>query len=344
MSSKKIFITIGLAFSVFLMTIPLVSYKFLKNAAEAEVFNHLVTVRELLKYQIEGYFQDRFGDVDVLAGNPVTGQGFSRLSKAFSDAGLNGPQYTKITALYQPLMEHYITDYGYVNIYFVDRGGDVIFSAIREEFAGTNLLTGRFKQFSIGQVFARGLDGVAFEDYTWHEEIQEFTSYFAAPVYDGQMLLGVLVIEIPFSHLDAIMTKRAGLGETGEMYLVGDDGYMRSNSRFVKEPTILQKAVDTEATRDALNGIVGVNTIKDYRGITVLSAYTALNLKFVNWALLVEIDEKEALAAINTVERRVKILGALIACITFLYIYLVNRRKNQQILSESLEKNPESDS
>src|SRR3989338_368437 len=315
MNSKKVFITIGIAFSVFLMTLPLVSYRFLKTAVEIEAFNHLVTVRELLKYQIEGYFQDRFGDVDVLAGNPVTGQGFSRLSKAFSDAGLNGPQYTKITALYQPLMEHYITDYGYVNIYFVDRGGDVIFSAIREEFAGTNLLTGRFKQFSIGQVFARGLDGVAFEDYTWHEEIQEFTSYFAAPVYDGQMLLGVLVIEIPFSNLDA---------------------YMRSNSRFVKEPTILQKAVDTEATRDALNGIVGVNIIKDYRGITVLSAYTALNLKFVNWALLVEIDEKEALAAINTVERRVKILGALIACITFLYIYLVNRRKNQQILSESL--------
>src|SRR3990167_863122 len=343
MNSKKVFITIGIAFSVFLMTLPLVSYRFLKTAVEAEVFNHLVTVRELLKYQIEGYFQDRFGDVDVLAGNPVIGQGFSRLSKAFSDAGLDGLQYTKITSLYQPLMEHYLTDYGYVNIYFVDRGGDVIFSAIREEFAGTNLLTGRFKQFSIGQVFARGLDGVAFEDYTWHEEIQEFTSYFAAPVYDGQMLLGVLVIEIPFSHLDAIMTKRAGLGETGEMYLVGDDGYMRSNSRFVKEPTILQKAVDTEATRDALNGIVGVNTIKDYRGITVLSAYTALNLKFVNWALLVEIDEKEALVAIHTVERRVKILGALIACITFLYIYLVNRKKDQHIITESLSEGPKPD-
>ena len=61
-------------------------------------------------------------------------------------------------------------------------------------------------------------------------------------------------------------------------------------------------------------------------------------VKFVNWALLVEIDEKEALAAIHTVERRVEILGGLIACITFLYIYLVNRRKNQQILSESLEE------
>ncbi|MEK6766629.1 MAG: hypothetical protein AABY49_10455, partial [Planctomycetota bacterium] len=83
--------------------------------------------------------------------------------------------------------------------------------------------------------------------------------------------------------------------------------------------------------------IVGKKIIKDYRGITVLSAYTALNLKFVNWVLLVEIDEKEAFAAVHTVERRVEILGALIASITFLYIYLVNRRKNQQVLSDSLE-------
>ena len=129
MSTKKVFITIGIALSIFLITLPLISYRLLKEAVEAAVFNHLVTVRELLKGQIEGYFQDRFGDVDVLARNPVTGQGFSRLSKAFHASGLNGPQYMKIAELYQPLMEHYLTDYGYVNIYFVDKDGDVMFSA-----------------------------------------------------------------------------------------------------------------------------------------------------------------------------------------------------------------------
>lgn len=164
MNAKKIILTIGIAFSIFLITLSLVSYKFLKNAIKVEAFNHLVSARELLKSQVEGYFHDRFGDIDVLASNPVTGQGFARLSKAFHASGLDSPQYTKIAELYQPLMEHYLTDYGYVNIYFVDKDGDVMFSAIREEFTGTNLLTGRFKQFSIGQVFARGLDldGVAF--------------------------------------------------------------------------------------------------------------------------------------------------------------------------------------
>jgi len=336
MSVKKIFLTIGIAFSIFLITLPLVSYKFLKTAVKTAAFNHLVTVRGLLKHQIENYFQERFGDINVLSRNPVIGQAFSRLSKAYQASGLEGEQYIKISGLYQPLMEYYLTDYGYVNLYFIDKDGDVMFSAIREEFTGTNLINGRYKQFSIGQVFANGLDGVTFEDYTWQETLGEFTSYFSAPVYDGQMLLGVLVIEIPFSHLDAIMTKREGLGDTGEMYIVGDDSYMRSNSRFSKEPTVLQKEVDTIATRDALDGKVGEKIIKDYRGIPVLSVYTPLDLKFVNWALLVEIDEAEAFEAVNTVERRVTILGSLIGSITFLYIYLVNRRKKIHAVAESL--------
>jgi hypothetical protein len=336
MSAKKIFLTIGIAFSIFLITLPLISYKFLKTAVNDAAFNHLITVRGLLKHQIENYFQERFGDINVLSRNPVIGQAFSRLSKAYQTSGLEGDQYIKISGLYQPLMEYYLTDYGYANLYFIDQNGDVMFSAIREEFTGTNLISGRYKQFSIGQVFANGLDGVTFEDYTWQEALSEFTSYFSAPVYDGQMLLGVLVIEIPFSHLDAIMTNREGLGDTGEMYLVGEDGYMRSNSRFSEEATVLQREVDTIATMEVLDGKVGEKIIKDYRGVPVLSAYTPLDLKFVNWALLVEIDEAEAFAAVNTVERRVTILGSLIGSITFLYIYLVNRRKKIHKVAESL--------
>ena len=62
------------------------------------------------------------------------------------------------------------------------------------------------------------------------------------------------------------------------------------------------------------------------------------DLKFVNWALLVEIDEKEAFAAVNTVEKRVTILGSLIASITFLFIYMVNRRKKIDVVAASLEE------
>ena len=329
MKAKKIFSVFGIAFLVFLIAIPLLSYKAFKSAIKAEAFNHLITARELLNNQIENYFHERFGDVNVLASNPITAQALTRLSKAFSTSGFESSKYLETASIYQPLMEHYVTDYDYVNIFFVDRRGDVVYSVKKDEYTGTNLITGKYKHFSMAQVFTRGMEEVTFEDYTWHEDQNGFTSYFATPIYGNQVVLGVLIIEIPFSHLDAMLTRRAGLGQTGEMYLVGDDGFMRSNSRFSHEPTILQIEVDTEATSDAFNGNIGTKIIEDYRGVPVLSAYTPLNLKFVNWVLLAEIDEKEAFSVIHLVQIRLIIAATLISGIAIAYLYVAKRREEK---------------
>jgi methyl-accepting chemotaxis protein len=169
------------------------------------------------------------------------------------------------------------------------------------------------------------LEDVSFEDYSWNDKVNDFTAYFAAPVFEAESLLGVVVIELPFSHLDTILTHKAGLGKTGEMYLVGEDGLMRSNSRFSVTPTILQKEVDTEATRDAFEGYVGAKIINGFRDLPVLSAYTPLNLNFINWALLVEMDEAEAFVAIQKAESLLKVIASVIGTITIGYIYFTRR-------------------
>jgi hypothetical protein len=329
MTAKKVFSVFGIAFLIFLIAIPLLSYKAFKSVIKEEVFNHLITARELLNNQVKNYFNERFSDVDVLARNPITAQGLSRLSMAFRTSGFGTSEYLEVVGLYQTLMEHYVSNYGYVNIFLVDIDGDVVYSVKEDEYTGTNLLTGKYKRFSMAQVFKRGLEEVTFEDYTWHDDKNGFTSYFAAPIRGNQVVLGVLIIEIPFAHLDAMLTRRAGLGETGEIYLVGEDGFMRSNSRFSEEPTILQKEVDTEATREAFDGNTGTKIVDDYRGVPVLSAYTPLNLKFVDWVLLAEIDEAEAFNAIHFVEIRLKIVAAIIGVITIAYLYLAKRREDR---------------
>lgn len=338
MTAKKVFSVFGIAVLIFLIAIPLLSYKAFKSAIKEKSFNHLITARELLHSQIENYFSERFGDVDVLAKNPITAQGLSRLSMSFRTSGFGSTEYLESVDIYQSLMEHYVTDYGYVNLFFIDRDGEVVYSVKEDEYAGTNLLTGKYKYFSMAQIFKRGLDEVTFEDYTWHDDQNGFTAYFAAPIRGNKVVLGVLVIEIPFSHLDAMLTRRAGLGQTGEIYLVGEDGFMRSNSRFSEEPTILQKEVDTEATRDAFDGNTGTKIVNDYRGVSVLSAYTPLHLKFVDWVLLAEIDEKEAFHVINAVEIRLIVIASSISAIAIAYIYLVKRREDRHEASEHVEE------
>lgn len=322
---RKTFFVFFIAFLIFLLIVPVVSYKTFKSALQDEIFKHLITTRELLLNQIESYFHERFGDIDVLARNPIIAQSFSQLVASAKTSGVGSSQYSTIARLYQPLMEYYVSDYGYVNIFFVGKDGDVIYSVSESEYKGHNLKTSDYSIYSIAQAFNSGLEEVTFEDYTWNDKREEFTSFFAAPIYDNEELIGVVIIEIPFSRMDSILTNRAGLGETGEMYLVGDDGFMRSNSRFSEEPTLLKKEVDTESTRDAFNGHIGIKIIKDYRDVSVLSAYTPLNLKSVNWVLIVEIDKKEAFSTIRFVEIWLSVIATLLGIISCAYIYLSNK-------------------
>lgn len=323
---KKTLFAFAAAFLFFLLSIPFISYKPLKRGIENEVFNHLITTRELINNRIESFFHERFGDIDVLARNPIIAQSLAQLSKTAFSAGIESAQYSAVANLYQPLMGHYCSDYGYVNIFLVDKAGNVIFSVKEDQYTGHNLLSSEYSNFSIAHVFDFGLKEITFDDFTLREGSNEFTCYFGSPVYDGEELLGVIIIEVPFSHMDAMLTQREGLGETGEIYIVGDDGYMRSNSRFSKEPTMLQKEVDTEATRDAFNGHAGIKIINDYRDVPVLSAYRPLNLKFVDWALLAEIDKKEAFAPIRKVEIRLIIAAAIIGIIAIVYLYITKQK------------------
>ena len=321
---KKSIFAVGIAFLIFQTFVPIISYTAFKLAIKEKTFNHLITTRELLVDQIENYFYERLGDVNILAGNPTTTQALSFFSHAFS-SGIKSAKYTEIANLYQPLMDHYVSNYGYTNIFLVDINGDVVFSAKEDEYTGINLLTAENSLLKIAKIFKKGMVEVTFDDYTWHHDENDFVAYFASPLYDNKVPLGVLLAEIPFSHLDDILSRRKGLGETGEMYLVGTDGFMRSDSRFSEETTVLKKKVDTEATRDAFSGNTGTRIIDDYRGVPVLSAYTPLNFRSVDWVLLVEIDKKEAFAIIRTVEIKLLIIALIISVITIAYLYLKNK-------------------
>jgi len=114
------------------------------------------------------------------------------------------------------------------------------------------------------------------------------------------------------------MQQRAGMGEAGETYLVGQDKLMRSDSYL--DPTNhsvrasfadpAKGSVDTEATREALSGLTDEKVIIDYNGNPVLSSYTPVAVGDTTWALMAEIDEAEAFAVIKALKWLIGIVAA----------------------------------
>ncbi|MEE9488021.1 MAG: diguanylate cyclase, partial [Candidatus Brocadiales bacterium] len=109
--------------------------------------------------------------------------------------------------------------------------------------------------------------------------------------------IGVIINHYDLAALSEITTNRAGMGGTGEVYLVNKDGKMLTESRFT-EGAPLKQVVDTEPIRRIAGGGGEMTGIyPDYRGVSIVGA--SAYLSEYGWTLLAEIDKAEAFAPLR---------------------------------------------
>ena len=223
------------------------------------------------------------------------------------DAASDESTYASVHGRYHPIIRQYLREFGYYDIFLVDdETGHIVYSVFKELDYATSLLTGPYKDTNFADVFRKAAasndpDAVFLEDFAHYgPSYEDPASFIASPVFYNGEKLGVLIFQMPIDRITAVLSQKTGMGETGEVYLVGSDRLMRSNSRFESETTILRKKVDTEGVREAFAGHTDVHAFADYRGIEVRSAFAPVNIPGVDWAILAEMDEAEAMGAVHS--------------------------------------------
>jgi len=184
------------------------------------------------------------------------------------------------------------------------------------------VLTGKWKDTDLGAVVRAIKDkpeagAIACADFaSYAPSAGAAASFIAAPVLgqDGAFH-GTLVFQMPIARINQVMQVAAGMGETGETYLVGRNGLMRSDSRFSQENTILRQRIDTASVKAAHAGETGVMQVEDYRGVPVLSAYTRIAFQGVPFAVIAEQDVAEVLRPVEAMRN-----GLVIAVLIILVV------------------------
>ena len=227
-----------------------------------------------------------------------------RLDRADDDSS-----YSQFHKSIHPVVRNFLKEFGYYDIFLVDsETGDVVYSVFKELDFSTSLIDGPYADTNFGEAFrdanqSTSKDAVVLVDYKRYTPSYEAAaSFIASPIYDGDKKIGVAVFQMPIDRLNAIMSERDGLGDTGETYLVGPDRLMRSDSYIDPENHSVNASfrepekgkVETEAALNALSGKTGSKVIKDYNGNPVLSAFSPVKVGDLTWALLAEIDIAEA--------------------------------------------------
>ncbi len=148
---------------------------------------------------------------------------------------------------------------------------------------------------SIYDYFTEGMKGYHIQSPTYSLSLGELIVVASAPVRDDGTLLGVVAGRASLASLNEIMLERAGLGDTGETYLVGSN-YRLLTSLREDGYTIPETYIASEGAYAAIsNRTDGSDTYVNYGGKSVIGVYRWIPELGV--ALLAEQQETEALHA-----------------------------------------------
>ncbi|MDH4034516.1 MAG: HAMP domain-containing protein, partial [candidate division Zixibacteria bacterium] len=292
-----------------------------KSALEKQAFNQLVSLCTVKKTQVEGYFRERLSDVQALAGNPIVVSAVQDFEDAILSEGADSDDFRDAEESYAKWLERYKTVFGYSDLYLVSAGGTIVYSIDKGPDFTTNLVDGQYSRENIGDLFKQAQHGTAMvdiADYTPNQGAP--ASFVGAPIHDGGGdLVGEVILQIPLGQLNKMMQESSGLGQSGETYLVGKDLMMRSDSRFSSQPTMLKQKIETSTCQYGLAGETEVDVVAGYRGRQVLSASTPLTIGDMQWCLMAELDESEALADVSSLQLSLIILSGVMVALLFVF-------------------------
>jgi len=277
------------------------------------------------------------------------------------DAASDKSLYSRHHANYHPTIREFLEKFGYYDIFLVDaETGYIVYSVFKEVDYATNLKTGPYSKTGIGRAFqsalnAKDTNAVIMDDFAPYEpSYNSAAAFIASPIFESGKKIGVLIFQAPIDRIDAVMTsnnswKKVGLGDSGEVYLVGQDLKLRNNSRFLIEApedyfkslekmgvnsNLIEKSkalntsiglnqISTQGTKSSTQGQTNFEIFEDYRGVSVLSAYSPINILGLKWGILAEIDEAEAFAAQSSLREWTKIFVAILVLILAAAAFLV---------------------
>ena len=320
-TEKLIFYFVSLGVVVIIIVGSL-SYYFAKKALLNRTFDQLTSLRLEKKNRIEQFFLDRDRDINLICK--------SEEIRKIIDASNARPESKEAINLqsYNSYLSNYISSYGYYRRLYVANRDSIVFSLNSTQ---PDPLT----EEAMDTLSAESLLDFCNEiERSGNTIVQDLTKsklliYVGTPVYDAfSKLIGSVVLEIPITAINKIMfgySENNGLGKSGETYLVGSDYLMRSNSRF-RENAVLNLKVETVAVLNAFRGEPGTAIIEDYRGILCLSSFSKVNIGGLDWVILAEIDEQEAMIPVNAIRNSILLVSIIIAATVFIVALLVSRR------------------
>jgi len=307
------------------------SYFSSKNAIRDRTLNHLTSICFAKKNNIESFFAERKNEIKVISRSEDIFEALQKMPSQTGSTATEGRLDLWRTDGNLPYMVRYLKNCGYYSTLFLgDTSGHIAVCSLTDSSGNPSFAS-----------YREATDLLPFNNPELHDKNNaHLTDYRKAsgktyPLLinicltdENLSVIGHLALEFNPACIDRIMSESdpmEGLGITGETYLVGEDGMLRSQSRFVN-PSVLSTHVSNAAVENALTGKTGVTEVQDYRAKKVFNAHSPLAIDDLNWIILAEIDYNEAMSAIYALRGKTLWISLIVILLISIYFYVISKR------------------
>ncbi|TIT29427.1 MAG: GAF domain-containing protein, partial [Mesorhizobium sp.] len=242
--AAKLFTTLVLLGAIAVMVSGALGYFRARDALEKAVFDQLTAARQTKTRQVENYFRTKMtrtlGREPALSDYlPVDGAPYdlqyhyivenpnpAERRKLLDDAG-DGSEYSRLHAIYHPLMRAAATTVGFFDLMIADpKSGRLIYTVEKEVDFTTSLQLGPYRSANVAAAVARcsqiaDPSAICLVDFASYAPSGGAPiAFMAAPVIAQGAVIGVLVAKLSNDEIDSVVTgnrrwRQEGFGGTG---------------------------------------------------------------------------------------------------------------------------------
>ncbi len=335
------------------------SFESAKSGMELAALNKLDSERDLRKNELLAYFFDTVQNLKFMAQTSTarsaveTLESYYEYNKSATNNAFDATSdlYLQIYSSTNPFFKSFLETHdvkfsGYEDVYLVGAvNGIVMLTAMKSKELGGDLRSGDLKGTPLGRLFEKVISTrkPAMVDFETYQATGRPDLFMGVPMKgEKDAVEGMLAMRIGPEKVNAIFGSTSSMGKSSEAYLVGRDLLMRSKSRMEKDASVLRKKVDTDATKNALQGKSGTGILHNDGNAVVLTSYSPVGLSEdkelgadFDWALVAEIGVDEAFEAVRALRDRVTIIGLVMAALSVLIAFVVGRTISKPVVALS---------
>ncbi|MFA6015592.1 MAG: EAL domain-containing protein [Gallionellaceae bacterium] len=272
---------------------------------QQETTDYLRVIARHKMAQIDNLIEAQQQNTHLLAQMSATKTAVLEMARLYPK-GISHPEYREARRRYLDTISTIGDFETFYDIFLISPTGEVMMTEKEEADLGSNLFTGMLRNSALSKAVsdAQNTLSTQLSEYVWYAPSNAPAAFLAAPVMEGNRLLGMLAIQISSNSVNRLTLDYSGLGDTGEIELVkrsGDDAVLVAPLRHSKEGVLQKQFLRSDrvlALHRALDGETGAAIIRqDYRNKEILAAWGYLPR--AGWGVVVKIDAVEVFKPIE---------------------------------------------